>query len=70
MGAAAFHDHRRSSRRLDLRGPRDEFRAALERGGFNPTHIAVADGNRAVYSDVLQAWQVPDYAKERVPAYV
>ena len=49
---------------------RDEFRAALEKGGFNPTHIAVADGNRAVYSDVLQAWQVPDYAKERVPAYV
>lgn len=49
---------------------RDEFRSALERASYNPTHIAVADGNRAVFSDVIQEWQVPDYAKGSVPAYV
>lgn len=49
---------------------RDEFKAALEQANYNPTHIAVADGNRAVFSDVLQEWQVPEYAKGRVPAYV
>lgn len=51
-------------------GARDEFRSALERGSHNPTHIAVADGTRAVFSDVLQERQVPDYAKGSVPAYV
>ena len=49
---------------------RDEFKAALERGGFHPTHIAVADGNRAVMAEPIYEWQVPDYAKEKVPAYV
>jgi len=49
---------------------RDEFRAALERAGYNPTHIAVANGDRAAFSEVLREWQVPDYAKRSVPAYV
>lgn len=46
---------------------RDVFRAALEKGGYIPAHIAIADGvNRAADSAVLQSWQVPDYAKQRV----
>lgn len=46
---------------------RDEFQAALERAGYTPTHIAVADGRGyAVFSSVLQDWQVPEYAKQRL----
>lgn len=46
---------------------RDEFQAALERAGYTPTHIAVADGRgRAAFSAPLQSWQVPEYAKQRV----
>ena len=49
---------------------RDEFERTLSGRGFNPTHIAVADGYRAVHSEVLQSWRVPGYATQRVPAYV
>lgn len=49
---------------------RDEFQAALEKANYHPTHIAVADGNRAVMAEPIYEWQVPDYAKGSVPAYV
>lgn len=46
---------------------REEFKAALVRAGYAPTHIAVADGrDRAAYSDILHDRQVPDYAKQRL----
>jgi hypothetical protein len=50
---------------------RDKFQTLLEGANYTPTHIAVADGNtRAVLSNTLHDWQVPDYAKQRVSAGV
>lgn len=50
---------------------RDKFKGLLEAAKYNPTHIAVTDGEaQAVLSTELEDWQVPEYAKQPATASV
>jgi hypothetical protein len=55
----------------DTAAARDEFRTLLTNAGIVPTHVSVTFGsNWAAWSEVLQDYQVPAYAKQFVPSRI